>query len=66
MLYCWGHGISTCGYRRYSTVGDMGLVLVDVGGVGISTCGCRRYSTVGDMGLVLVNVGGTVLLGTWA
>ena len=55
MLYCWGHGISTCGCRRYSTVGDMGLALVDVGGC-----------TVEDMGLVLVDVGGVVLLGTWA
>ena len=32
LLYCWGHGISTCGCRRYCTVGDMGLVLADVGG----------------------------------
>ena len=55
LLYCWGHGLSTCGCRRCCTVGDMGLVLVDVGGC-----------TVGDMGLVLVDVGGVVLLGTWA
>ena len=33
LLYCWGHGLSTCGCRRCCTVGDMGLVLVDVGGM---------------------------------
>ena len=54
MLYCWGHGISTCGCRR-----------VYCWGHGLSTCGCRRCCTVGDMGLVLVDVGGMVLLGTW-
>ena len=32
LLYSLGHGMGTSRCRRYDTVGDVGLVLADVGG----------------------------------
>ena len=62
-FYCWGHGIGTCGCRRYGTIVLFGTW--DGYFQMQMTCGCRRYCTVWDVGWVLPNVGGMTLLYCW-